>query len=427
MLRHFLFLFFFFAISFQFNQLAAQWQQTTAPKDPSGVYALSCHANYLYAGISSHGVYISTDQGMSWTAKNEGLFNYSIRDFAFIDNNIFVATRGAGVFRSVESEISWTSASSGLSDLEVYALTVKGTKLFAGSGGSMQAGVYMSNDIANSWVKVSNGLTLPAPVRALASDGQYLYTGIYGTGDGSGIFYSSDDGVTWMEANNGITNRYVWKLEVKGDNLFAGMDNGGGVYLSTNNGTLWQPINSGMTDSIIQSFAVNGTNIFVGTYTGGVFLSTNNGTNWDAINTGLTNLDIKSLAVDGTYIYAGTAGSGVGENGVWRRTLSEIITSLDSDVIEDILSNISLRQNYPNPFNPTTVISYELPKKSRVDLKIYDILGNEIATLVSEEKPAGSYEVEFNVAQNRILTSGIYFYKLQAGSFVETKKMVLMK
>jgi len=193
MLRHFLFLFFFFAISFQFNQLAAQWQQTTAPKDPSGVYALSCHANYLYAGISSHGVYISTDQGMSWTAKNDGLFNYSIRDFAFIDNNIFVATRGAGVFRSVESEISWTSASSGLSDLEVYALTVKGTKLFAGSGGSMQAGVYMSNDIANSWVKVSNGLTLPAPVRALASDGQYLYTGIYGTGDGSGIFYSSND------------------------------------------------------------------------------------------------------------------------------------------------------------------------------------------------------------------------------------------
>ena len=196
MLRYILFLFFFFAITVPFNQLLAQWQQTTAPQDPSGVYVLSFHANQLYAGISSHGVYISTDQGMSWTEKNDGLFNLSIRDFAFIDDNIFVATVGAGVFRSSKSDASWTSTSSGLSDLEVYALTVKGTKLFAGSGGSAQAGVYMSIDSANSWVKVSNGLTLPASIRALASDdGQYLYTGVYGTGDGSGVFYSIDDGI----------------------------------------------------------------------------------------------------------------------------------------------------------------------------------------------------------------------------------------
>jgi len=83
-----------------------------------------------------------------------------------------------------------------------------------------------------------------------------------------------------------------------------------------------------------------------------------------------------------------------------------------------------LNQNYPNPFNPTTTIRYQIPEISFVTIKVYDVLGNEIATLVNEEKPAGNYEVEFI---GKGLPSGIYFYRLQTGSFVETKKMVLLK
>jgi hypothetical protein len=84
----------------------------------------------------------------------------------------------------------------------------------------------------------------------------------------------------------------------------------------------------------------------------------------------------------------------------------------------------SLNQNYPNPFNPATTIKYQIPELSFVTLKVYDVLGNEIATLVNEEKPVGSYDIEFDA---NALPSGIYFYRLQAGSFIETKKMVLMK
>jgi hypothetical protein len=84
----------------------------------------------------------------------------------------------------------------------------------------------------------------------------------------------------------------------------------------------------------------------------------------------------------------------------------------------------NLAQNYPNPFNPSTTVNFSVPSSEFVTLKVYDVLGNEIATLVNEEKPAGSYEVEFSADG---LTSGIYFYKLQAGSFVETKKMILLK
>lgn len=94
-------------------------------------------------------------------------------------------------------------------------------------------------------------------------------------------------------------------------------------------------------------------------------------------------------------------------------------------------STFYLGQNYPNPFNPLTRIQYQVSNISQVTLKVYDILGNEIATLVNEEKPSGNYEVEFNTESSirlaRNLTSGIYFYQLVAGSFIETKKMILIK
>ncbi|MCU0344913.1 MAG: T9SS type A sorting domain-containing protein, partial [Ignavibacterium sp.] len=102
-----------------------------------------------------------------------------------------------------------------------------------------------------------------------------------------------------------------------------------------------------------------------------------------------------------------------------------------SDIVEVevVTAKFELFQNYPNPFNPSTVISYQLPVSGNVILKIYDVLGNKVATLVDEYKTAGSYEVEFNVAQvsRPEISSGIYFYKLSAGSFSQTKKMILLK
>jgi hypothetical protein len=98
-----------------------------------------------------------------------------------------------------------------------------------------------------------------------------------------------------------------------------------------------------------------------------------------------------------------------------------------SEVVEvefDALKEYLLLQNFPNPFNQSTKIEYQIPELSFVTLKVYDVLGNEIATLVNKEKPAGSYEVEFKGSD---LPSGVYFYQIQAGNFVETRKMVLMK
>jgi hypothetical protein len=87
-------------------------------------------------------------------------------------------------------------------------------------------------------------------------------------------------------------------------------------------------------------------------------------------------------------------------------------------------SELSLEQNYPNPFNPSTSIQYAITNRQFVSLKIYDVLGNEVASLVNEEKSVGVYEVMFDATG---LSSGMYLYKLQAGSYVETKKMVLLR
>ncbi len=103
-------------------------------------------------------------------------------------------------------------------------------------------------------------------------------------------------------------------------------------------------------------------------------------------------------------------------------TYGELLVSIKKDIRFPI--NYSLSQNYPNPFNPTTTIKYQIPELSFVTLKVYDVLGKEVTTLVNEEKPAGEYEVKFNATG---LPSGIYFYRLHAGNYVETKKMVLMK
>ena len=90
----------------------------------------------------------------------------------------------------------------------------------------------------------------------------------------------------------------------------------------------------------------------------------------------------------------------------------------------EIIQDYHLDQNFPNPFNPNTTISWQSPEGIHQTIKIFDVLGNEIATVVDEYKQVGNYEIEFNASN---LPSGVYFYQLKAGSFINTKKMILLK
>lgn len=122
--------------------------------------------------------------------------------------------------------------------------------------------------------------------------------------------------------------------------------------------------------------------------------------------------DFSSITINKTYL------KNVRLNGITN------INAINQDII-----NYYLTQNFPNPFNSTTNIRYNIVRREKVTLKIYDLLGREVATLVNEEKPSGEYEVEFNTEKflNSFLSSGVYFYRLQAGNFSETKKLILLR
>jgi hypothetical protein len=118
------------------------------------------------------------------------------------------------------------------------------------------------------------------------------------------------------------------------------------------------------------------------------------------------------------------AGMPIGVTAQYYHFSTEVIIIADGVENENLISSYRLEQNYPNPFNPNTNIEYTIPSQSFVQLIIYDVLGNEVATLVDEEKSTGSYTVNFNASS---IPSGVYFYSLTAGEFTQTKKMILMK
>jgi hypothetical protein len=222
----------------------------------------------------------------------------------------------------------------------------------------------------------------------------------------------------WVQTN-GPYGGFVSSFAISGNNIFAGTYYDG-IFLSTDNGSSWNGVNNGLTNLAVTSLAISGNNIFAGTgsrWGGGIFLSTDNGSSWNAVNNGLTDLYVLSLAISGNNIFAGTSSSGV-----WRRPLSEM-TAVESNK-DNLATEFALEQNYPNPFNPSTKIKYSIPQSSNVVIKVFDILGNEIETLVNEEKPAGTYEITWNATN---LPSGVYFYQLKAGDFVQTNKMILLK
>jgi len=136
---------------------------------------------------------------------------------------------------------------------------------------------------------------------------------------------------------------------------------------------------------------------------------------------------VQQTADDG-YIITGRRLWFSGINNLWLiKTTTDIVEVDPSN--GSIPSAFSMSQNFPNPFNPTTSIRFQIPEREFVTLKVYDILGREVEILVNQEKPAGSYEVQFNShsVEGRNLTSGIYFYKLSAGEYSETKKMILLR
>ena len=226
----------------------------------------------------------------------------------------------------------------------------------------------------------------------------------------------------FWEPTNGPFGDSVISLAINSTgHIFAGTEFGG-VFRSTDNGDIWTELNNGLTATNVSSLAINSTgHIFAGSFGGGVFRSTDNGDTWTEINNGLTNTFVYSLAINSTgHIFAGASDYGA-DGGVFR---SLGPTTSVREVAGQLPSSFSLAQNYPNPFNPGTVIEFVLPQPSDITLVIYNLRGEEVRRLIEGQKPAGYHQVTWDASN---VASGIYFYRLQAGDFVLTRKMVLFK
>jgi hypothetical protein len=158
------------------------------------------------------------------------------------------------------------------------------------------------------------------------------------------------------------------------------------------------------------------------------------GANYDALRmrmeatiNGITSLTFTFLTKSGAQVSVNASDANQPSNGVINTESTSYNAPLATSLVEHLGTlpmNFNLRQNYPNPFNPSTKIEYSIPEVTFVQLKVYDILGNEVATLINEEQSAGTYRADFI---GNDLTSGIYFYTLNADQFTETKKMIFLK
>jgi hypothetical protein len=399
---------FIFLVSCNFlliNICYSQWVQVSNGMGNIIAGALTADGTNMFAGGTSAGVYYTSNSGANWvqTTLNNQLV------FALINSgsNVLAGTFNAGTFRSTNNGAAWSQITMG-SNMTVWAYCYSGSNVFAGTFCPVVAnmGVYKSTDNGLTWSLAGAN---NREVRSITSEGNYIYAGTID----SGVFISSNSGTNWFKSS--LNNRNVRSIAANGSSVYAGILNSQGLFMSTNNGNTW--VQSSLNNRDCQALAIQGSTILTGTAAFGVYVSNDNGTNWVQKNEGLGHLSVFALIIQNGYVYAGTSGGGV-----YRRAISELLAI--QLISNQVPSRFSLSQNYPNPFNPSTNIIFQLPRANRVKLSVYDLVGREVEVLVNEELKAGEYEVDFNAAN---YPSGVYYYKLSAGDFNETKKMVLLK
>ncbi|GEM_PF-2144363 len=413
-------------------KINAQWTQVNNGLGSLKIKGIIAVGNSLVATTADQGIFVSTNLGDSWQAhpQNSSLPNFNI---LFSEGDIFsyqgFTVLGQGYYAGVAESNILVFPIQGIPNNNLSAWVaeegagIPESEIFGTAGG----GLFWADNLAStSWTEITG---LPDAnskyVTGLAifddpnSNDEYL---LVGTRNGAYISSSPNSLASVSPKSQGLSGNALYINKLFGQ--FALTQNG--VYLfpeDTGLNSGWVAlIPNGDFRAVSMDF-FNQRFYFFGNQVGKVVIGDGSVIN-DVDLTGITGGAITSSFVyypnltPPGYIFVGTE-----NGGVFRQPL----LAADVESNSTIIFEFRLNQNYPNPFNPGTTISYQLPAGSHTTLKVYDILGKEIATLVDGYKNAGSYEVEFNAGQISSLSSGVYFYKLQAGNFVQTRKMILIK
>ncbi|NOY05551.1 MAG: choice-of-anchor D domain-containing protein [Chlorobi bacterium] len=220
------------------------------------ITCLAVSDTYLVAGTKMGSIYRSTDNGNTWTEINTEMKDPFVKSFAVKDNEIFAGTYRGNILHSTDAGATWKTLDQKIG-IDVQSLVFLGGYLIAGTS---QSGIYRSSNGGSTWEKAGT----PGPqIHTLTSIGDHLFALTF-----ANIHHSTDYGKTWNKASEGIHDR-VFSLVASDTNLFAGTENG--VYISTNKGDNWIPVRIGLDSSMITSLGVHGSNLFAGVYLNGVW------------------------------------------------------------------------------------------------------------------------------------------------------------
>jgi len=387
-----------------------------------------------------------------------------IHDIAEFNSVLYLAHGSNGVYKSMDSTTTWQLISNGLNTTQaksVYQLHVKGDTIYAAT----VDGIYKSTDSGNNWVKKSSGINIgPGALYELA-ESIFEYNNELFTGAWSGIYRSVDGAENWLATNvsgfstgpgffvNHNGTLFAARESINFPNGYKSVDNGitwdpltsisvpvitflsepgklwagtiHGVWLSTDNGTTWEHRSNGLSPDPYNSSIIRVGGMLVSSVKfggSGIFRSYDEGMNWEDIGDGLPFLSsIEKLIVYGDKIIAATS------NGLFHSDTSEIVTTLEEP--EDLSVDFKLFPNYPNPFNPATHLRFRISDYGLTTLKIYDVLGRELKSLVNDELSPGSYEVVWNGTDDtgQSVANGVYLYRLQTRKHDKTMKMILLR
>ena len=369
---------------------------------------------------------VSSDSGKTWTPDGGPDPYGTVWSMTVIDSGYVLAGTDRGIFCSKDHGKSWQLIFRlGLDEYDysgaLTLLVAKNKSIFAGGVNS----IVRSTDNGNTWVQVADSSVVYPYAEAMTQTplSNVILAGCCsGTSNTSnGVLRSTDDGNSWVISNTGlITDRRIVGITAYpsgfSPNVYL-VTEFGGAFFSDNEGQSWKAIQGIPNNFGASAFTHEPLGVFLGFFF--------------PDDAGYTLY--RSYGIGGWLPVPGI-GDLVGCMAQW--TASQILVGTPTGLylvsfynplkVEDnqVPATFSLSQNYPNPFNPTTVIHYTVPKTSLVNLSVFNLLGQEVKTLVNEEKSPGEYEVRFDGSN---LPSGIYFYRLVAGDFVKTMKMLLMK
>ena len=395
--------------------LNAQWTLVPGTENMD-IRNIIINQNTMYLGTGGYGLWRGDASG-TWEKFDYqiGLDAVYVYDVVFLDSNIFVGT-SQGIYKSSDNGASWAKVDEGKDFRIIYVMRLVGGKIFAGGSN----GLFVSSDGGNTFVRNDTTFDSNGIWDILVIDG-YIYT------VGSKAHVSTDGGDNWTELLNDEGNSFYSSraLYYSNDIVFHGT-HGDGIYV-TSGVANYAPRNTGIEDVLADDIDGIDSTVVIAGWTNGVFISEDLGFNWTDVTGNLPNTYPQCVAVYGGYVYVGIISSG--SDGLYKMPLPGTPVAIEND--EELPVQFVLKQNYPNPFNPSTSIRYHVPvmdanftSTTHVTLKVFDMLGREVATLVDEYQPAGTYEVRFDGSN---LSSGAYFYKLTSGDFTSVKKLLLMK